>query len=108
MGDAHLTDRQLASYLDRALPPAERSAVEIHLEACDECRAELRAAARLATTVPAPRHRWLAAVAAAAAVVAFMVFAPSRRPAGDVVRAPSDGEGVPTLQVVTPAEGSRV
>lgn len=39
-----MTDRwmeRLSDYLDDELPPAERSAVEAHLETCEECSAEL-------------------------------------------------------------------
>lgn len=108
MGDPHLRERQLASYLDRALDPAEQSAIEVHLESCDDCRAELRAAAQLTTTVPVFRRRWLVAAAAAAAAVALVVFAPGRKPANEVVRGPSEGEGVSRVQVVTPIQGSRL
>jgi anti-sigma factor RsiW len=43
----HLTDSELAGYLDEDLPAGERTRVEEHLEDCDACRAELVATARL-------------------------------------------------------------
>ena len=48
---------QLSAYLDGALSPAERSAVEAHLGSCDDCRArlaELRGTARLIAALPSP------------------------------------------------------
>lgn len=48
---------QLSAYLDGALPPAERTAVDAHLASCDDCRArlgELRATARLIASLPSP------------------------------------------------------
>ena len=48
---------QLSAYLDGALSPAERAAVDAHLGSCDDCRArlgELRATARLIASLPSP------------------------------------------------------
>ena len=48
---------QLSAYLDGALSPAERSAVDGHLASCDDCRArlgELRATASLIASLPSP------------------------------------------------------
>ena len=47
----------LAAYLDGALPPARRSEVAAHLDACGACRgslADLRSTARLIAALPAP------------------------------------------------------
>ena len=108
MTDAHLTERQLASYLDRALDSRERSLVEAHLEGCDECRDELLEASGIAATAPVPRRRWVVAAAAAAAVAAVVLLLPTRRPGGEVIRGPDDGEGVPGVQPVSPAQGGQV
>jgi hypothetical protein len=43
----HLTESDLAGYLDDDLPPEERRRVEAHLASCDECRDEVVVAARL-------------------------------------------------------------
>lgn len=43
----HLSDSELAGFLDGDLADRERAHVETHLEACDECRAELIDVARL-------------------------------------------------------------
>ncbi|HYK98197.1 MAG TPA: anti-sigma factor [Candidatus Acidoferrales bacterium] len=48
---------QLSAYLDGALLPAQREAVDAHLAACDDCRArlgELRATTRLIASLPSP------------------------------------------------------
>ena len=48
---------QLSAYLDGALSPAERSAVDAHLASCDDCRArlaELRATAHVIAALPSP------------------------------------------------------
>lgn len=88
---SHLTESELAGYLDQDLSPAERRPVEEHLDACDLCRAELVAAVRLLNQEPGadvPRaaeqrkvRRWsvpagLAGLAAAAAVAALLLISP--------------------------------
>lgn len=48
---------QLSAYLDGALPPAERTAVDAHLDACADCRsrlAELRGVSALLRSLPDP------------------------------------------------------
>ena len=91
----HVRD-DLSAYLDGALPPARRSAVDAHLATCPPCRmslAELRAAARLIAALPAatpsrrlvpalaPRTSWLrplrslSAIATGAFLLVFMASA---------------------------------
>jgi hypothetical protein len=50
----HLTDREVAGFLDADLAGPERERVEAHLDACDECRSELLQVARLAQEVSTP------------------------------------------------------
>lgn len=103
----HLTLETIDRYLDGALEPADRTAVEAHLAACGACRAEVTAqravwsalaalsaeplpvdlsAAVLARIAPAPAARWsagawLALAAQAATLVALAVWlAPALRP----------------------------
>ncbi len=38
----HLTNAQIADYVDGLLTPAERQQVERHLQRCSVCRAEVR------------------------------------------------------------------
>lgn len=47
MRDGHLTEREIAGFLDRDLVAAERRVVEEHLDRCAGCRRELAAVARL-------------------------------------------------------------
>ena len=66
---------QLSAYLDGALSPAERAAVDAHLASCDDCRArlgELRATARLIASLPSPvpSRRLVPRIAAAPAWLA--------------------------------------
>lgn len=95
----HLTDDQLNEYLDNET--AARAPIELHLSACNECRARLIAfrtlfaeieslpevelthslAARFATrpSLPSPLPRWLtltASLQAASALIALIVAAP--------------------------------
>jgi hypothetical protein len=48
----HLTDSELAGFLDGDLSDAERARAEAHLDACDECRTELIEVARLVADAP--------------------------------------------------------
>lgn len=93
----HLTEGELAGYLDQDLSNEGRQGVERHLEECDECRAELLAVAGLVdgwnageardepeALPPAPRatrRRWgaplgLVGLAAAAALAAILLVGP--------------------------------
>src|SRR5712691_8083641 len=61
---------QLSAYLDGALAPADRGAVDTHLDTCSACRArlaELRATASLIGSLPelAPTRRLVPRVAPA-------------------------------------------
>ena len=73
----HLTNEDVAGYLDRSLLAPERDKVEGHLAACAECRAEMRAAAQVVRG-HTRRNLWFggSAVLAAAAVVALLVTNP--------------------------------
>ena len=91
----HVRD-DLSAYLDGALSPGRRTAIDAHLAACEACRSalgELRSAARLIAALPpavptrrlvprlAPRSNWLrplrslSAVAAGMFVLLFMASA---------------------------------
>jgi anti-sigma factor RsiW len=77
-GLGHLTNGEVAAYLDRALTPSDRSRVEAHLVNCAECRNELVEVTRLLRT--RPRRLWVlpVGVAAAAAAVLLLVMLPQR------------------------------
>lgn len=49
----HLSDHEVAGFLDRDLSEAEQKHVEAHLEACDACRSELRHVVGILREAPA-------------------------------------------------------
>jgi hypothetical protein len=115
----HLTDNELAGFLDGDLPAEERARVEAHLEACGECRAEMVEVAALVHDAPAagtaapgggrgerPRWRLPAGLVglAAAAGIALLLFWPGgpgldRRPVTERFVT----EGVAVLEARSPA-----
>lgn len=109
----HLSERDIAAYLDQSLDSDERRRVDRHLDGCRECRAELIAVLRLAPA-GAPRRRmvrwaWIPAAAAAGlAAVLLLRPTPPARP-GSIER-PVSGptESLPRLAVTTPANGDSV
>jgi anti-sigma factor RsiW len=114
--DAHVSEGELAGFLDGDLDPAVRRRVEEHLDACAACRGELIAVQRLAASYDAAgrpsRRVWagLAAAAAIAAVLGGVVLWPRATPLiglhPDTVRAPIQpvsGEGRPHIDVLAPA-----
>ena len=119
----HLTESQLAGYLDRDLLPEERRRVEAHLDACASCRGELADIARMADSYqssqsstgvpesvrPAPRRWWPVALggAVAAGLTGLLLFGKSStEPAllTQPIRAPATGEGRARIEVVAPTE----
>lgn len=118
----HLSESELAGFLDGALPPAERRRVEEHLDGCAECRGELVEMRRITNgyakhaSGSASRRmlpRW-AVPAALAAGLAVLVLLPRflASPSGyEPVRAgepAGDGEGRDRIGVVSPAENATV
>jgi|ERR1041385_133048 hypothetical protein len=119
----HLTEAQLAGYLDRDLNRDERRRVEAHLDDCPVCRAELAAVARLAESSRADipvaesprgrvgRLRWPLVVggALAAGLAAAVLFRPTDAgPGRQPARAPDFREGRARLDIVSPAPDSAV
>lgn len=127
----HLTESELAGYLDRDLSATERQSVERHLDGCDECRAELVAVAGLvegwnagdtrsepapSVSGPPPRRRsWrgpmgLVGLAAAAALAALLLVVPGQEPFAehrlDLDRFGT--EGVAPLRTHAPSDGGAV
>jgi len=109
----HLSDEEMARYLDRSLSAAERGEVDGHLASCAECRAEVRAAAQIVRDL-GQRSLWIrgSALAAAAAAVALIVTNPfaqdeTRDP---TLRGPDTPLDVGDRQVtaVTPEDGASV
>ena len=108
----HLTEHQIAGFLDHALPPDERHLVEEHLEACPDCRRETVTMHRTLPDLPnsAGRLSWRGwwIPAAVAAGIAFLLIMPGRFHTGgspSTVRAPAvDGERRGVIPVVAPAD----
>ena len=113
---AHLSDADLAGYLDRDLTPEERRHVETHIDRCATCRGELSALSRVVHAEsrdqrrPGRGRRWWIPAAAAAAVVALL--APrltTNAPDADLAprtRRVIDSDGRPHLTIVSPTDGA--
>lgn len=110
----HLTEHQVAGFLDHALPPDEHRVVEAHLEACADCRRELVTLSRALVGFPgghrSPRlYRWLVPVALAAGIAALLVVPRSWIGTGTggapAVRSPAlDGEREARIPIVSPGD----
>ena len=84
-GLKHLTDADVAAYLDRGLSAVRRDRIEGHLAGCAECRLEVLEAQQLVKRVRPFRRApvWAGSMAAAAAVallVAKLGSGPGRLP----------------------------
>lgn len=120
---AHLSPSELAGFLDRDLDSGGRRRVEAHLETCAVCRGELADVAQLAETFRSPaqgisqphesrsrRRVWasLALGGALAASLAMLVLLgpirPGSTPPIQPVRAPTTGEGLARIDILTPSE----
>jgi hypothetical protein len=88
-GEEHVTDSAVAAYLDRRLPPDERTRLVRHLIVCEDCRLEVSETQALLTR--RGRRRWFAAaglIAAAALLVLVLrpIVAPSDSPSEIAIR----------------------
>jgi hypothetical protein len=129
----HLTDSELAGFLDGDLAPAERTRVEAHLEACDQCRAEMVAVTRISRDIPEPgtvpntparpsRPSWRLPAGigglAAAAAIAFLFLSPAGPSSSDMPAPPglsdrpaqerSGVEGVARIETHFPSAGASI
>ena len=116
---SHLTESQLAGYLDRDLRPDDRQRVELHLDVCPACRSELAEIARIAagyqSTKPAfktsqrsPSRWWpiaLSGALAAGLAGALLLGRSTTEPSlgTQPIRAPVTGEGRARIEVIAPA-----
>jgi hypothetical protein len=69
----HLTDIEIAAYVDRNLPTADLDRVEDHLAGCAECRGHVLETKQLLRRVRKPR-RVIAGASVAAAAAILLVF----------------------------------
>lgn len=116
----HVTENQVAGFLDHTLSPDEQRLVEAHLDACEECRLALVTAFRALDALRSSKERrvrrslrWWIPVAAAAGLALILLTPRSwLRPKTSVlppVRAPSvDGERGMRIPVVAPADDSTI
>jgi len=72
--ESHLSDEDVAAYLDRALPQSERTRIEAHLDECDRCRDEVVDVLRLLRRRSGTR-RWVGGLGIAAAAAAVLLLA---------------------------------
>ncbi len=74
----HLSEKQLAAYVNRRLSPEEREAAIEHLAECAECRDEALATARVLRAERARRVKYIGAPVATAAALglALLVLVP--------------------------------
>ena len=104
----HLSDEQLAAFLDGRLTPQQRMLAVAHLSECPSCRHDMTAARRLLRDRRAVPRRWFGpALTLIAAVVAFAAVGrvaprgfdpgPARSPAGV-----SEPDAAAAVRVVSP------
>ena len=101
----HLDPGEVARLAAGTSDPAERERVEVHLAACDVCTAEVVAAWRFGGRRPR-RGGWIAAWAAAAALLAGVLLWPPRRsaPEGETVRGREEQGVSQALVIISPRE----
>ena len=115
----HLGASELGAFLDGNLEPAERRRIEIHLDACAECRREMVAIRQITSPyrktplgrIRRARRWWVpAALAAALGGLVLLPRVVTRRPPAAPVRAApgADGEGTRRIGTVTPADDATV
>ena len=103
----HLSPEALARYLDDALTGEERQQVEIHLASCRDCRHELIGARQLQQAYGRGRRiRLLVPLAAAAAILLFVVAIPREGPRPTDTRAAAGADQ--RLEVVAPVTGTEL
>jgi hypothetical protein len=76
-GAGHITDVEIAAYLDRTLTPSERDRVEDHLADCPDCRQHLLETKELLEQVRRPRKMLIGGALAAAVVLVLVIARPN-------------------------------
>ena len=120
-GLVHLSDAELAGYLDHDLSVDERRRVETHIDACPACRREVIAMLPIThpgespvgvKSVPRQRRWWIPAAAAAAIVAAVALPRLTRPVPGPDIpqRAPrvTEAGGRSHLAIVAPVDNATV
>lgn len=118
---AHLSERELAAFLDGGLTPPERHRVVAHIDLCVACRGELvdvgraikpRGVRTRGATVSLWRRSWIPAAAAAgiAAILLATRLTTHPPPMDGRTRAPriAESEGERLIDPISPANDSTV
>jgi hypothetical protein len=74
----HMTDLEIAAYLDRGLSAAERDRVEDHLAECAECRQQVAEVHQVLKRARRPRRLVVASTLLAAAVAFVLIVKPGQ------------------------------
>ena len=114
--DDHLSDAEIAAYIDGAMSEAERARAESHLSMCDECRLETVTSSDAVASAPPVKarsrtaSRWIGVAAAAGLLVVAASVLTRNAADREIVRA--DSAGIPTqratVTVVTPLDGATI
>lgn len=113
---SHLTEFEVAAYVGHDLSDADRRRVELHLDACADCRAELIAVHELVDAGAARsrltgRHwRWWIPAGIAAGLAALVLVRDTGPRRTDPIERPAftRSEGMPRLVAVIPADGASI
>ncbi len=116
MTDQHLSETDIAAYIDGVVAADDRRRMEAHLVWCDACRTEMVASQSAVFAAPPVGRRtrgswtWAGAAAAAAVIVVAGSILTQRADDRDVVRsAPSPAPATrPVVTVVSPGDGQRL
>jgi hypothetical protein len=74
--NGHVTDLEMAAYLDRRLSTADRSRIEDHLARCAECRQHILGSQQVIERTRRPRRLVVGGTLAAAALAVFLIVRP--------------------------------
>jgi Putative zinc-finger len=77
-GEKHMTELEIASYLDRGVSPLDRDRIENHLVECVACRENVTEAQQLLRHVRKPRRVFITGAVLAVAAVAVVMIRPQR------------------------------
>jgi hypothetical protein len=100
-GNNHLTEVQIAAYIDRTLTDAQRETVEDHLASCPDCRQQMLETKELIERMKRPRTFLIGGTLAAAAAVAFLILRPGQASI-DQRSVMRGGESAPALAAYGP------
>ena len=110
----HPSSELMAAYLSGTLADSDRPAVEAHLAECRACRQQVISARRVLAKQRARRPLLWAVPAAAAAILALVIFSPEihlRSPGNEVLRGDRESpnpDAAATLLVISPVSGDTI